>query len=516
VRPRRARAALPALVAAVLTLAGLVPAAVVGSTPAAATTVPVPATPQFVSPVDRWATYTSESTCSPTAKPGPVRLRTLLRATYKTTSDNIVRPCTSAISGHEEGRALDWMRSVAVPAQRAQVSAFLGWLLAPDPATRAPAVNARRMGIVYLIWNHYQWSSYARYDRCNGRSYPAGAWSPYCGSVPHTDHVHFSFSWDGAWARTSWYTGWPYLGCEGSASCPETRLAAADRYAESALVARSIPAGGPVVLASGADGHLSDGLVAAPFARHLGAPLLLTTSTTLPPSVAAEITRRHATEAWLVGSGGALGDALVDALTALGVPTVHRVSGADPVELSAAVARQFGTAGSALVAPASAAADAVPAVGPAGSLGQPLLLVPSTGLPSATAQVIADLGVTSTLAVGSTSALPDALLAQLPAPTRVSGPDRYAIGATLSVWYAARLPHDDVQVLPVADAGLADTVSALATGRLTLVSTPTTIARQTGLWLSRHPELARGYVVGGPTALSPLVAGQVAGIIAAT
>ena len=25
--------------------------------------------------------------------------------------------------------------------------------------------------------------------------------------MPHTDHIHFSFSWDGAYARTSWWTG---------------------------------------------------------------------------------------------------------------------------------------------------------------------------------------------------------------------------------------------------------------------------------------------------------------------
>nr|WP_238338382.1 peptidoglycan-binding protein [Pedococcus badiiscoriae] len=36
---------------------------------------------------------------------------------------------------------------------------------------------------------------------------PARGWATYTGSVPHTDHIHFSFSWDGAYGHTSWWTG---------------------------------------------------------------------------------------------------------------------------------------------------------------------------------------------------------------------------------------------------------------------------------------------------------------------
>src|SRR5665811_574435 len=36
---------------------------------------------------------------------------------------------------------------------------------------------------------------------------PERGWAAYTGSVPHTDHIHFSFSWDGAMARSSGWTG---------------------------------------------------------------------------------------------------------------------------------------------------------------------------------------------------------------------------------------------------------------------------------------------------------------------
>ena len=56
---------------------------------------------------------------------------------------------------------------------------------------------ARRFGIMYIIWNHKMWRAYD----------PGRGWAPYSGVSPHTDHIHFSFTWDGAYGRTSWWTG---------------------------------------------------------------------------------------------------------------------------------------------------------------------------------------------------------------------------------------------------------------------------------------------------------------------
>jgi hypothetical protein len=55
---------------------------------------------------------------------------------------------------------------------------------------------ARRFGIQSIIWNKRVWHSYA-----------GAGWQGYAGQSPHTDHVHVSFSWDGANMRTSWWTG---------------------------------------------------------------------------------------------------------------------------------------------------------------------------------------------------------------------------------------------------------------------------------------------------------------------
>ena len=73
---------------------------------------------------------------------------------------------------------------------------------------------ARRFGINYIIWNRQQWKAWA----------PERGWTAYYGVSPHTDHIHFSFNWDGAYKRTSWWSGVavtkPLTGPTGSTTTP--------------------------------------------------------------------------------------------------------------------------------------------------------------------------------------------------------------------------------------------------------------------------------------------------------
>jgi hypothetical protein len=146
--------------------------------------------------IDPLASYVGQTTCDPTAKPGAIALRDLLEVTYPTTSSlGIGRECTvGGMSEHKEGRAYDWAVDAYNPTQLGYAEDFLKWLLAPDSYGNRFAM-ARRLGIMYIIWNQMTWKAYA----------PDKGWQPYVGASPHTDHVHFSLSWDGANAITSWY-----------------------------------------------------------------------------------------------------------------------------------------------------------------------------------------------------------------------------------------------------------------------------------------------------------------------
>ena len=152
------------------------------------------------------AAYVAANSCDFTIKPGTLKLAQLLKSTYPQTSYGISRTCGPVPnSEHLEGRAVDWMISVRSRTQAAQANAVLKWLIATDRAGNVQA-NARRLGVMYLIWDNKILSL---------RSAGAG-WRPYrdCATRPdrsddgycHRNHIHISLSWEGAMGRTSYWS----------------------------------------------------------------------------------------------------------------------------------------------------------------------------------------------------------------------------------------------------------------------------------------------------------------------
>ena len=171
----------------------LLTAVLLGST---GTAHAAPPARSFGRAIEALAAYQAQTTCSPTAKPGTVALRTLILGAYSGSGDyGIIRNCSvGGRSEHKEGRAWDWKVSVTNATQVRQVHDLFAWLMASDRYGNTFA-NARRLGIMYLIWNHKIWNASSH------------TWKPYSGSDPHTSHVHISLSWAGALKRTSYWTG---------------------------------------------------------------------------------------------------------------------------------------------------------------------------------------------------------------------------------------------------------------------------------------------------------------------
>lgn len=177
-----------ALAAVLMGVAG----AVVVRVPAQA----APPTPSFPEAIDAYASYDPQDSCDPTAKPGVVAFKDMLVAEYGNRIWGIGRDCgVGGTSEHKEGRALDYAFNYNNSTQRAQATDVINWLLATDRWGNRHA-NARRLGVMYIIWNRQIWGSYNISD----------GWEPYNGENPHTDHIHFSFSWAGARKRTTWWT----------------------------------------------------------------------------------------------------------------------------------------------------------------------------------------------------------------------------------------------------------------------------------------------------------------------
>ena len=160
-------------------------------------TAPTPQT-SFGADIEGYAAYEPQRTCDATAKPGTVALRNLLlNGNPGSRNLGIVRGCgVGGRSEHKEGRAFDWGVLVSRPGEKAAAESFVAQLLATDEHGNRHAI-ARRMGVMYVIWNRQIWSAY-RADV---------GWRPYSGASPHTDHVHISLSWAGAQGRTSYWSG---------------------------------------------------------------------------------------------------------------------------------------------------------------------------------------------------------------------------------------------------------------------------------------------------------------------
>ena len=162
-------------------------------------------TPTFGPLIEDLAGYQSQTTCDPTAKPGVAAFRTMVLANYPGTGDDgITRSCSiGGTSEHKEGRAWDWMVSAYDAKQAAQVQDLLTWLFATDQYGNKYAM-ARRLGVMYVIWNKKIWGAYSADD--GWRCYYACPGSPSSyNHDPHTGHVHFSFDWDGALKHTTYW-----------------------------------------------------------------------------------------------------------------------------------------------------------------------------------------------------------------------------------------------------------------------------------------------------------------------
>ena len=168
-----------------------------GAGAARAATVPAPPTRTLPSALDVYVPYQGQTICDPVARPGVLAFARLMTSHYGMGGTSLIgRTCTSSTSEHYDGRAWDWMLNVANPDQEAVARSVLTWLTKAD-RNGVQGAMARRLGIMYIIHDRKMWRAYA----------PERGWAPYYGTSPHTDHIHFSFNYNGAAGRTSWWTG---------------------------------------------------------------------------------------------------------------------------------------------------------------------------------------------------------------------------------------------------------------------------------------------------------------------
>ena len=159
-------------------------------------------------PVEDYASYQPQQRCRDTARPGTKALaRWVNRRFDGGRAVASMRACSSSgASEHKDGRAVDWSMDATKRAQRIEVRRFLDRLLRPDAAGNEDAL-ARRMGVMYVIWNDRMYASYREFARAAYRSASCPRLDPCSPTLRHRDHVHISLGKPGSRGDTSWYVG---------------------------------------------------------------------------------------------------------------------------------------------------------------------------------------------------------------------------------------------------------------------------------------------------------------------
>ena len=160
----------------------------------------------YEQPVEDYASYQPQTTCRRTAMPGTAVLATWINRRFDGgTARASLRACGSGgTSEHKDGRAIDWSMDAASTADRATVREFITLMQRAD-AEGNEDMPARRIGIMYFIWNDHMYSAWRQFEPEPYLSGGCKTVTTCSKTLRHRDHVHISLGRPGARAETSWF-----------------------------------------------------------------------------------------------------------------------------------------------------------------------------------------------------------------------------------------------------------------------------------------------------------------------
>ncbi|QZY29563.1 hypothetical protein [Nocardioides coralli] len=163
--------------------------------------------PALAQDIEGYAGYQPQTKCSPKAKAGTKVLARWIVRNQGGGYGPISRKCRiGGTSEHKEGRAFDWMLDADRKRDRVRARELLTLVRKQDRAGNADA-RARRMGIMYIIWNDHMYASWNEFAKEDYLSSSCKKRKKCSKTLRHRDHMHISLSRPGGKGRTSWYDG---------------------------------------------------------------------------------------------------------------------------------------------------------------------------------------------------------------------------------------------------------------------------------------------------------------------
>jgi putative cell wall-binding protein len=423
--------------------------------------VPAPPSKPLPATVDAAPGWQPTYSCDPNDKPGIVAFAELVAEHYDRPRYSTSRRCLAgSTSQHGEGRAVDWSMNAYDAEDKAIGDAVAAWLTVDNGAM------ARRFGIMSIIWNRQSWYLY-----------DPGSWRTYTGASPHTDHLHISFTWDGAMQRTSWWTGTPVTQVD-HGTCRVYALQYAPRYTDRRTTPcpTSLPAPPPSDYPVVLPGARSDTVATAQ--AYLGLRGLAVDGSFGPTTLATLMEHQRAEKLPVTG--------VLDNATWHDVTTgVSRVYGSDRYGTAHGLSLFTATGGDVYVTTGDTYPDALAASAQAGADGAPVLLVRSTGVPAETVTALQRAKPSRIVVVGGATRIPTTVLDALKpfagagGVTRVAGEDRYATAGELARSGGSPVPVAYVATGTDYPSALVAAARAASQGAPVLLTRPTALPAAT-------------------------------------
>lgn len=294
------------------------------------------------------------------------------------------------------------------------------------------------------------------------------------------------------------------------------RVAGPDRIATAVAASEiAFPSGATDVVIARAD-DFPDALAGNYLAGQLGAPILLSGRADVPDAVVAEIVRLGASRANVLGGAGAIGPEVVRELEAAGL-VVSRVFGADRFTTAAAIASTSPAAAvgldsagrrTAIVGSGTGFADLLTAGSLSYAAKFPVLVTPTSALPTSVSDALTGLGVEHVLLLGGPAAVSSSVQAALVdlgvVVTRLGGANRYETAVAVARFALSQVlvatDHVDVATGTAFPDALAIGPLAGKEAAMTLLVGAQPVPALCTL-LAELP-LVAGHLAGGPNAVS--------------
>lgn len=216
-----------------------------------------------------------------------------------------------------------------------------------------------------------------------------------------------------------------------ASSSSSQRLFGTDRDTTAIAISKSGWPNGASTVVLVRDDDFPDALAGAPLAHKYDAPILLTNPNVLSSDVSNEISRLNPKKIYILGGYGAVSSDIEQQLKNKGIDVI-RLKGDSRFGTAAAIAQEVGSqSGKAVITYGYNFPDALSVSSWAASNGVPILLTDSNLLPDETKNVLSQLNITQTIAIGGFGAVSNSVYNQLPSPQRFSGNDRYETNANV-------------------------------------------------------------------------------------